>query len=285
MKTFTALKLAIAAVGMASLACGTMNGQVSAKTDETQLFSEVTSVLGKKFLSSLPPNLSEEIPKEILPIFKKENLTNIGKSKENATIFLQKATTPLRNHKVSVKVSVFDEAGKRIENASVCLLQIRGLSRSISLEDPEISANSVQYEVRKKTDLDGNCLFTGIEGLNALSLASSIRFGNLPKNNLRLTINSEWHSTVKKEFVNADKKTLAFATCILAALMNSWEFYSNGRQYPKLAEKVTIPQENLGDIIEIKVVLKKAEAKPVRSAAGNKDADAIAKPQPSSAKK
>jgi hypothetical protein len=271
MKTFTTLKLAVATFGMASLACGTMNGQVLEKAKEAQLLSGITSVLNKDFLSSLPLNLDQEIPKEILPLFKKENTANIMASNESFMNFLQKVLSPLRDHEVSVKVTVFDETGKKIENASAWLLQIRGFTKSQDLKGHDISDSFVPYKIKKKTDVNGDCHFTKIDGLNALMLAYHLWGGALPQNNLQLTVKAEGYSTTKQEFLNVDKKTLAFATYLLAAIANARESLPKEKQPPKVAAKITIPQENLGEVIEIKVVLKKEKPKPTEGSTENKN--------------
>jgi hypothetical protein len=283
MKTFTTLKLAIAALGVASLASDTMLGQTLPKPTLPKFPTELASVFNEDILNSLPLNLNDALPTEALEEFRKVKAENIDSNKKYVA-FLKKVYPYVEKHTITTKVTVVDETENPIEGASAWVVEIRGTNKSQALYMN--SDSYVPYKIKKKTQKNGLCVFENIPRFNEIVLSYWL-FAEKKKEippNLQLTVKAQGYETVKKEFLNWDKKTLAFSTYLMATMLKVVNATPaeelEKRKFPKFAKKITIPQENLGDVIEIKVVLKKEKPKPTEGSAGNKDKGATPKQQP-----
>jgi protocatechuate 3,4-dioxygenase beta subunit len=264
MKTFTTLKLTIATLGMTSLACGAMLGQTSSKPMVSKFPAELACVFNDDILNALPPNLNDALPAEILELFRKVKFEDINTG-EKYVAFLKKVLPYVEKHKVKTKVTVLDEQGKPIEGASAWLVEIRGADKS--QEFYMIPDSYVPYKIKRKTRENGSCIFEDISTFDEIGLSywlfAEEKLAIPP--NFCLTVKAQGYETTTKEFLNWDKKTLAFATHLMALTLRirstlPAEELKKGK-FPKLAKKLTIPKENLGDVIEIKVILKKGESK------------------------
>ena len=167
----------------------------------------------------------------------------------------------LKEDDLKIKILVVDENGAPFKGAAVQLLEILSATQSKQLY--ELSDNYVPYKKKKETDEQGHCVFENMHRHSPFPLTYILfRDGVLPKPNFRVRVRAPGYEEAKKEFVNIDKRTIATSAYSMIFWVRGNGLIVGNKNDPKekiikLAEKITIPPENLADGIEIKIILKK----------------------------
>lgn len=221
----------------------------------------------KEFLASIPVDVYDSIPAEIMKTF--ESITPFKNAKgekyshwsEWLEQMIRPAASYLTNRKILVKVSVVDENGKPINGAFARLLQTRLFEDSNVLG--AYGGHGEPYKIKKTTDDNGECTFSDIDAQGVYSLSAHLfGKGEMPENNILLEVRASGFQSLKKGFVNVDKASLALGCKFVEAILRHKDLMpKEGKEGWLKAlttkKKIIIPEENTKDVIEIKVVLRK----------------------------
>jgi hypothetical protein len=223
----------------------------------------LTEHFGKEFLESVPADIYSVIPSEALKIFDNSKCKRAPSYEEWEEIFMPVASYigSMKERKTLIKTKVMDDAGKPVKSAVVRLTQTLRFRDSGPLW--EFGDNPEPFKIKQTTDINGECIFNDMDAQSFFSVYGHLLFsGKLPENNILMEVRATGLQTVKKEFVNIDRTSLALGLKYVEFMLRHKDLFSEKEREAFLIgliakNKVVVPEENTRDVIEIKVVLRK----------------------------
>jgi hypothetical protein len=214
--------------------------------------------LGSELAASFPDKMDDALSPELLQFFH-TSTTDDFSSDGRYIKFMGKIEPLLKNEPyVKVSVRVVDENNRPLKDSVVQLAQMKDLEHSGEMRT--YANDFKQYKRKRLTDNDGKFLFTDVPNFSFPWLSHYFSYGQIPENNLRLTVQRPGYKTVRRYLLNVDKKILA-----LTAHLILWQWRAAEKFPPELKKKMpplprkklNILSENKEEIIVIKIVLQK----------------------------
>jgi sulfur carrier protein ThiS len=277
------LKLGTAILLVSHALTDTLLGSI--EKPPSKLETAMRSVLGNKVTDFFPKDLETALPKEVAEelnfvmtkMLNSADPESLYNSKELNRPEGAKIEEHLEGNNFKIKILVVDENGNPVRNAPVQLTEILHHRNSKEFHEALVAVNFVPYKKKKITDEKGHCVFENMPRHGLIPLLYTLfRDGVLSKPNFRVRVRASGYEEGRKEFVNIDKQTIARSAYAMLFWVKGGGFIvgnenNKEKKIIKLAERITIPAENLGDGIEIKIILKKEKTKTDGKTENNKE--------------